>query len=468
MSFRRDPAIEGSCCNPFQIPHQDHAIMHMEEDGADTPNETGLKAAEEYLASEVHKLSLKERLEALDDVHCVGKEIETTPEALQDLLTEFDEEVKRSNDPTYKLAERLNKAYVEDTAFRLRFLFSKMNNVKQAVTQMLAFLRQKAMYFGKEALGRDILLSDLNTDDLDLMKSAIYYVQAERDSSGRAIVHMSQNAILIEDESVNALIRMAFFLFYNHVVPLAETATKGIVGIGYETQESQLEGPRLSMKSMLKIVDSCFSLPMRFSSLHYCLKPFGSTLARAAVQVMVRNCPKYVAQRTRVHIGTSMEIQYALQSHGIPMASFPLDKNGIVRVDVFRRSMDKLLGMDLWKRSGRKDSSPMDVECVKIPPGLKVRPGVVGPLSSDVLLGRGRGLQQHPGNIEFRIWMKAYREEYENAQRFKRYEVAADLKARYEAKGVRFLKKNDEDQWDYADANCVNEKIKQLFRSMRK
>ena len=191
-----------SCWNPCNKPtFQPNQIAAHHRDLSD------LKATEEYLAAEISKISFKERLEALDDVHCVGEEIETTPEALKRILKEFDDEVKKNNNSTYKLAVSKNRAYVEDTTFRLRFLCCKMYNVKQAVQQMFAFLRQKALYFGEESLGRDILLSDLNDEDLEFIRSPVYHVPIHRDRKGRVIAFMLGSAICVGDELLNPLVR---------------------------------------------------------------------------------------------------------------------------------------------------------------------------------------------------------------------------------------------------------------------
>ena len=48
-----------------------------------------MKETEEFLAAELKKLSVQERAKALDDVHCVGEELQQTPEMLQQSLAEF-------------------------------------------------------------------------------------------------------------------------------------------------------------------------------------------------------------------------------------------------------------------------------------------------------------------------------------------------------------------------------------------
>jgi hypothetical protein len=149
-----------------------------------------MKGTEDFLAAELNTLSLQERSKALDDVHCVGEELQENPEMIKQSLAAFDEEVKAERNPIYELAASQNRAYVEDPGFRLKFLRAKLHDVKQSVRQMMNFLQYKATYFGEDKLARDITLSDLNQDDIDLMLSGLFHVQDGRDRSGRVIIYM--------------------------------------------------------------------------------------------------------------------------------------------------------------------------------------------------------------------------------------------------------------------------------------
>ncbi|CAJ1938205.1 unnamed protein product, partial [Cylindrotheca closterium] len=93
-----------------------------------------MKDSEGMLASELNKLSLQERNEALEDIHCVGHDLEETPELVQELLAKFDQTVQRQqqHDPTYQEVAKRHRAYVEDPSFRLKFLRANMHNVGRA------------------------------------------------------------------------------------------------------------------------------------------------------------------------------------------------------------------------------------------------------------------------------------------------------------------------------------------------
>eukprot|EP00526_Cylindrotheca_closterium_P020272 CAMPEP_0113635796 /NCGR_PEP_ID=MMETSP0017_2-20120614/18663_1 /TAXON_ID=2856 /ORGANISM="Cylindrotheca closterium" /LENGTH=129 /DNA_ID=CAMNT_0000546599 /DNA_START=193 /DNA_END=579 /DNA_ORIENTATION=- /assembly_acc=CAM_ASM_000147 len=87
---------------------------------SDTRTRREMKSTEDYLASEMNKLSVRERSKALDELHCVGEDLKETPEMIETSLAEFDQILQERNEPIYNLAASQNRSYVEDPAFRLR------------------------------------------------------------------------------------------------------------------------------------------------------------------------------------------------------------------------------------------------------------------------------------------------------------------------------------------------------------
>lgn len=92
---------------------------------------------------------------------------------------------------------------------------------------------------------------------------------------------------------------------------------------------------------------------------------------------------------------------------------------------------------------------------------------LIEPTPNDVLLGRGRGSQLHPGNIRFREFLKEYQDEYNNSQRYKRVNTSAELTRILMANGMRFLKKTESGGWVESDFAEVEKKIKQVFRTRK-
>ena len=140
-----------------------------------------MKQTEDILASEMNRLSMEDRKRAFDDVHCVGEELNETPEMVQKSLADFDQAVRTSRNPMYKVALNQNRAYVEDPSFRLAFLRANFHDVDKSVRQMMNFLENKAKYFGQDKVAREIVLSDLTEEDIALMLSGFIHIQEGTD-----------------------------------------------------------------------------------------------------------------------------------------------------------------------------------------------------------------------------------------------------------------------------------------------
>jgi hypothetical protein len=154
-----------------------------------------MKQTEDLLASQLSKLSVQERAKAFDDVHCVGEELQETPEMIEKSLAEFEKAVQKQRNDVYDMAWNQNRAYLEDTSFRLKFLRANLHNANKSVRQMMRFLRHKATYFGVDKVTRDITLADLSDDDLQVLGSGFVHLQEERDQTGRIIMHLLNTPI---------------------------------------------------------------------------------------------------------------------------------------------------------------------------------------------------------------------------------------------------------------------------------
>ena len=70
-------------------------------------------------------------------------EIEESPEMVNACVEDFENEVQIQRNFVYDIAERQNKAFVEDRDFRLMFLRADMFNAKAATKRLMKFLQQK-------------------------------------------------------------------------------------------------------------------------------------------------------------------------------------------------------------------------------------------------------------------------------------------------------------------------------------
>lgn len=142
------------------------------------------------VASEMTKLSLKERTTAIEDVHGVRAiEEEPSPEAIASLTARVTELLaKRRHKPAYAKALFLCPGYVNDPGFILMFLRSSQFDVFHAAKCILVHFEEKLKLFGVEKLGRKITFDDLNEDDKAALLSGSQHVLPKKDRSGRTVL----------------------------------------------------------------------------------------------------------------------------------------------------------------------------------------------------------------------------------------------------------------------------------------
>ena len=159
-----------------------------------------------FFASELNKLSMEERDEVLLDLHGVSDVIDEDPglvaTSIHRLLNELDyipNEEKRA----YLQALEQNEQYVRDEKFLLMFLRADRFNIPAAASRVVAFYETKSELFGRDKLGRDILISDLTADDIACLESGYAQILSGRDRAGRAILTlmpMIRNYKVIENK----------------------------------------------------------------------------------------------------------------------------------------------------------------------------------------------------------------------------------------------------------------------------
>lgn len=125
----------------------------------------------------------------------------------------------------------------------------------------------------------------------------------------------------------------------------------------------------------------------------------------------------------------------------------PLDKNGMPTID----GHQKWLG-----RQKRLEDETTDVQRVLIP------------TNKDVLKGRGRGVQDHIGNVRFRHMVAEHQAEYDTNDIFGAKGIVANkVMDSIVSLGGRFLK-DDGMGWITLDDSDAKEKVSMTFRSQRK
>jgi hypothetical protein len=147
--------------------------------------------------------------------------------------------------------------------------------------------------------------------------------------------------------------------------------------------------------------------------------------------------------------GTDLECQYKLMTFGIPNRILPISPNGDVDMSMF------LDWLDRRKNKEKQQGMPVVViQTVEIP----------GPY--DVLLGRGKLIQEHSGNLRYRHIVENHKERYEKASKAEKTSIAKEIIQIVKDNGGRFFKKTDEG-WTEASTEIARDKVSHSFRNRR-
>ena len=143
--------------------------------------------------------------------------------------------------------------------------------------------------------------------------------------------------------------------------------------------------------------------------------------------------------------GSDLECVYALMTFGIPADILPINAAGDRRPEAHRDFCKKL----------------------KIFPTMKDNiERIVIPSTYDVLFGRGKPLQKHPGNLRYHHIVDSHQTEYEAMQKLAKTNLSKKIVEIFKEGGDRFMKQ-DEGGWLEVDDESARYKVSHSFRNHR-
>jgi len=96
------------------------------------------------------------------------------------------------------------------------------------------------------------------------------------------------------------------------------------------------------------------------------------------------------------------------------------------------------------------------------------RPPILIPGLNDVLLGRGKGVYQHLGNIEFRRLIESRRSQYDaTSSGILKKDISNEIIDVVHGMGGRFLKDQGQFGWVSVDREVARQKVAHSFRALR-
>ncbi|KAG7355082.1 hypothetical protein IV203_004438 [Nitzschia inconspicua] len=392
-----------------------------------------------FFIEELNKLSMKERDEVLQDVHGVSDVMNENPVTIQAKVVQMQQALDQlplKQKAAYLQALQQNEHYVHNPKFLLMFLRADAFNVEASALRFVSFFEHKLQLFGRDKLARDILFCDLTEGDIACLESGYAQMLSGRDRAGRAVLCLLP--MLRKYKSTENRLR-AIYMVIMFALRDVETQKRGMVGIAYNVGRDHTTDREAVWKAA-KIVSI---LPLRFTGVHYCFDDERvKTLFNLAMYVFNRNA----RMRCRVHCGSHMECIYHLMTFGIKSSDFPITTSGEKRLEAHHDYVRKM----------RQSENIMDdgVDRIIIP----------GPL--DVLLGRGKPLQKHDGNLNYHFVVEGYHERYEQASKLEKTQIAKTIVDKIHEQGGRFLKQDDAG-WVEIDDEAARTKISHTFRNHR-
>jgi hypothetical protein len=140
------------------------------------------------LAKELNELSLDEREQVYEDIHCIPRLVEEEPVFVAKALDSLEEAISKiPKKAAYNQAFFLSPKYIQDPKFRLMFLRVELFHVERAASRVVAYFEQKLELFGIDKLGRDIGYGDLDDDDQVAVMTGAFQFLPDKDRSGRPI-----------------------------------------------------------------------------------------------------------------------------------------------------------------------------------------------------------------------------------------------------------------------------------------
>ena len=147
-------------------------------------------------------------------------------------------------------------------------------------------------------------------------------------------------------------------------------------------------------------------------------------------------------------VGTHQECQYKLITFGVPVPVLPVTYDGELKTTNHLK----------WiARRKAKDTKMIDK--------TGVFEGVDLPGRNDVLLGRGRTVQDHPSSVRLRNIVSCFLEEYKRASKRDKKVIAWKVVEAIKGQGGRFLKRNADDWSVEISDETAREKVSMTFRT---
>lgn len=238
----------------------------------------------------------------------------------------------------------------------------------------------------------------------------------------------------------------AFWYIWMTIVKDEETQKNGSIFL-----IMNLNGYKVSVENMDGISKIEAIIPNRIAGGHYCYNDPALRPYVVGFQLFVSEDDRY---RLRTHCGSRAEIDFALQTFGIPAQESPVRDDGSCSVTAHREWLSMLRIQE-------------EKEASALANGEILEEFIVIPHRFDVLFGKDSSTRDHTGTRRALHVVEMHFEEYERLGKYQKTDVAEKIISIIHASGGRFLRQDDEGAWREVPGVEARKKIAHWFRHAR-
>ena len=243
------------------------------------------------------------------------------PSLIDESLLKLDLELLRMNfhrKQAYNKALKSNREYVLDKKFRLKFLRAEKFDAALAASRLVLHFEEKLELFGEDLLGREILLSDFDEDDLDTLNMGYLQVLSQTDSNNRKVLFYYRALSDCYKRRENIL---KVLWYVSNIISEDEDVQKlGVVNVVYNV--GGWVEKNFDYEKSRRVSRIFRAIPLRFASFFVCLDEGAWMTVVDAFSFMIS---KYLRIRLRVILGDHVESQEKLKAVGVPSSVLPID-----------------------------------------------------------------------------------------------------------------------------------------------
>mmetsp|Transcript_16613 Transcript_16613/g.28971 ORF Transcript_16613/g.28971 Transcript_16613/m.28971 type:complete len:403 (-) Transcript_16613:473-1681(-) len=242
-----------------------------------------------------------------------------SPETVENSLKDLDRDLKSMfsfGDTALRRARIQCPEYIDNRDFRLRFLRAERFHVKNAASRMLQHFEEKKFLFGEHCLGRDILLSDLNDDDIECLESGGHQVTPVLDRHGRTIELC--NFHLLKETNVASKLSDNRARWYSLMTACQDESVQqnGIVRVIDALHDfTARAGKKFDAEYFKLSMKMYHAIPVKFVATYVVAE---DDRWKPVLDQKLRFMPTEWRVRTRILKGSYEECQYDLMCVGVP------------------------------------------------------------------------------------------------------------------------------------------------------